>query len=301
MGRRLENPWRIPLVGIVLLLLPQPISAGSISLGSIGVSAARETKKFLPLANYLARYLQAEGVQQGKVVVAKTIPEMAALMRNRKVDLYIDSPFPVVAVSRLSGSRLFLRRWKKGASDYRSAIFARQDSGFVGLEDLKGKMIVFKEPHSSSGYFLPKMAIAAKKLKLSMKKEASDSVGPHEVGYVFSYDDENTLVWVLRRKVSAGATDDQSFKSYAKGNLGTLKVIHETFPIPRQIAAYRADLDPKLVARIREILINMDQMPMGRKALQAFERTTKFDELPDQAIAPVLKERRFVDAEFGIK
>src|SRR3989304_5486188 len=101
-----------------------------------------------------ARAVQAEGGDQGKVVVAKGIPEMAQFLKHGKIDLYIDSPYPALAVSRLSGSKLFLRRWKKGISEYRSVIFAKAASRIARLEDLKGKIIAFEEEFSNSVHFV---------------------------------------------------------------------------------------------------------------------------------------------------
>jgi hypothetical protein len=45
----------------------------------------------------------------------------------------------------------------------------------------------------------------------------------------------------------------------------------------------------------------MDQSEGGKKALQDFERTTKFDELPDQSMAYLLKLQKSVDSELGLK
>jgi phosphonate transport system substrate-binding protein len=77
-------------------------------------------------------------------------------------------------------------------------------------------------------------------------------VDPDELGYVFSYDDESTVVWVLKDKVAAEAIDNHRFPKKAKGKLDQLKIIHETFSIPRQVVSYRADLPSQLVARIKE-------------------------------------------------
>jgi phosphonate transport system substrate-binding protein len=283
-----------------MLLVPQVMWAGALHIGSISSEPRDEIKRFLPLAHYLAQQLQSEGIDHGDVVVAESIPRMATLLQEGRVDLYLDSPYPVIAVSHLAGSQLLLRRWKKGVGEYHTVIFARQESGVSQLEDLKGKMIAFEKPDSSSGYFLPKMVLVQKGLKLVPKREAADPVGPDEVGYVLSHLDETTMVWVLRRKVSAGAMDNQSYLKEAKGNLNSLKSIYETFSIPRHIVSYRADLPPKLVARIKEILLKMDQSEEGRKALQEFERTVKFDEIPDQAMAPLLKSMKFIETELGL-
>jgi phosphonate transport system substrate-binding protein len=283
------------------LLFGQPAWAAPINIGSVSTEPAAEIKKFLPFANYLGKELQSEGIDRGKVVVAKNISQMAALLREGKVDLYIDSPFPVLAASHLSGSKILLRRWKKGAAEYRSVIFARKDSGINRLEDLKGKMVAFQESFSSTAYFLPKVILLQKGLKLSAKMDPTETVAPGEVGYVFSQADENTILWVLRKRVMAGATDEQSYEKEARGNLDSLKVIEISYSLPRHVVSYRADLPPKLIARIKEILIGMDQSEEGRKVLKEFESTTKFDELSDQAMAPLLKSVKLIHAELGMK
>jgi phosphonate transport system substrate-binding protein len=108
-------------------------------------------------------------------------------------------------------------------------------------------------------------------------------------------------VWVLRGKVSAGAMDDHRFPIEAMGNLKSLKIIHETFAIPRHIVSSRTDLSAPLVARIKETLLQMDQAGEGKKVLQTFEGTTKFDEIPEQAIHLLSQVIPFIDAEFGLR
>src|SRR5919202_4430582 len=201
---------------ILVLFVPQVMWAGALHIGSISSEPRDEMKRFLPLAHYLAQQLQSEGIDHGEVVVADSIPRMAALLQEGKGDLYLDSPYPVVAVSRLAGSQLLLRRWKRGVGEYHTVIFARQESGVSRLEDLKGKIIALERPFSTTGYFLPKMVLVQKGLHVVPKREATDPVGPDEVGYVFSGSDESTMVLVMRGKVQAGAVDNPSFVREAR-------------------------------------------------------------------------------------
>lgn len=283
-----------------VLLLPQLACAGSFKLGSIGTSPVSEVKKFLPLATYLAQQLQAEGIDQGKVVVAESIPAMSSLLQTRQVDLYIDSLFPSLAVSRLSGSKLLLRRWKMGQSEYRSVIFARKDGGVARLEDLKGKVIAFEEPFSSTGYFFPKVDLLKMKFRLTLKRPGSDPVKTDDVGYIFSHGDTNTIFLVLNGGVAAGAVDDQKYLGLAK-NLDSFKIVHETASFPRQIASYRADLPATLVTRVKEILLSMHQSKEGGKVLREFESTTKFDEIPVQALDLAAGLTKYIDAELKLQ
>ncbi len=282
------------------LLLPRLACAGSFKLGSISISPVVETRKFWPLASYLARELQSEGIDEGKVVVAESIPAMSWFLQTREADLYIDSVFPSVAVSRLSGSKLLLQRWKKGKSDYQSIIFTRKDSGIARLEDLKGKVIAFEEPFSSTGYFFPKMALLKIGFRMTPKRQGSDPVKSDEVGYIFSHGDSNTILSVLNGVVAAGASDSQKYLAVAK-NVDSFKVIHETVSIPRHIVSYRADLPPKLVTRVKEVLLNMNRTDEGKQALQAFESTTKFNEIPVRDMDFMAGLRKLVDAELKLQ
>jgi phosphonate transport system substrate-binding protein len=293
--------WGIIVSVVTVLLLPQTISAETIRIGDIGKHPAAQIKRFAPFTGYLAKQLESEGITDGKVVVVKSISEMANSMRERKVDLFIDSSYPVLAVKRLADIKFLLRRWKKGQADYHGVIFVRKDSGIARVEDLKGKTVAFEEPFSTITYFVPKMALVEKGLRLVQKKDASDPVVPDEVGYVFVGDDPNSLFWVLKERATAGVMNNQNYLNYGKGYLDSLKIIQETFALPRQVVTYRADLDPKLVARIKEILIQMDQSEEGRKALKDFEGTTKFDEISDQDMLSLSKLQKFIDTELGMR
>ena len=286
--------WLWGLV-VFLWLVPYPALARPLIIGSVGDDQASEIKKFLPFARYLAKQLQSAEIDDDKVAVAKDFSQMAAMLRDGKVDLYIDSPFPAVAASRLSGSKFLLRRWKKGVGEYHSVIFVRKDSGINQMEELKGKQIAFESPSSSSGYFLPKLAMTQAGLKLVGQKNPS----PNEVAYLFSEEDENTMWWVIKGKVTAGAMDQANFEQEAKGEIGQLKILHKTFSIPRQIVSHRADLSEPLVAKIKQVLTQMDKSEEGKKTLQAFERTAKFDELTAQSMAPLVQQHKLIDAELG--
>jgi phosphonate transport system substrate-binding protein len=289
------------LIGLAFFLLAEVSFGESINIGTVGTVPTDEIKNYLPFANYLARQLQSEGYDRGKVVVARSIPEMVNFLREGKVDLYIDSPFPIVAASRLSGSKFLALREKHGLKEYRSIIFVRRDSGILRLQDLNGKVIAFKEPFSSSAYFVPKIIMVQQGLKLVLKKGAADPVAPGEVGYVFTNDNENTLAWVRGKKAAAGALDNQVYDNEARANLDTLQVLHQSFSFPRHIVSHRASLTHELVEKIKLALFQMHRSEEGKKALDDFQKTSRFDEVPSQALAPFLNAAKLIDAEFAIK
>lgn len=276
--------------------------AAPLVIGSVSHEPADEIRKFQPLADYLARHLAEFGVDQGKVVVVGGMKEMAQRLGSGEVDVYIDSAFPSLVVSRLADSRILLRRWKKGRAEYRSVIFVRNDSPVQTLNDLPGKVIAFEEPYSTSGYFLPKSALQQAGLKLNEQADTGAPVKAGEAGYVFAMDDANTPVWVLRGKVAAGAMDDASFARLPPQHRDNLRVVLQTAALPRHLVSVRKGLDPGLVSGIKAVLLAMEHSEEGRQALQKFEMTTRFDELPggqEKALAPLLVLTKEIEREIG--
>jgi phosphonate transport system substrate-binding protein len=283
------------------LISPSSGSAEPLVIGSVHHEVAAEIKKFLPIADYLGKHLQSEGVNEAKIVVAKDVFQMGALLRERKVDVYIDSSIASVGANLISGSKFLLRRWKRGQAEYRSVIYKRKETNLRRVGDLKGHILAFEEPFSSSGYFIPKIALLQEGLKLVPNPDSTKPINPQEIGYVFSLHDENTVAWVLRGKVNAGATDDYTYQKQTHRYPNSLEVIHTTSSFPRHLVSYRADLAPRLVTKIKEILMQMDQSQEGRSALKEFEHTTKFDELPSSSTAQLENVRKFVEAELRLR
>jgi phosphonate transport system substrate-binding protein len=284
-------------VFLAVLLLPHVLTAGTIHIGTTSQTPSQEVKTFLPLATYLGKELRAEGIAGAQVVVGRNLSESAKLLRDARIDLYIDSPVPSLAMSHLSGSKLLVRRWKKGVGEYHSIIFTRADSGIDRLENLNQKILGFEAPYSSSAFFLPKIVLLQKGFKLTATDDPSGRVERGRVGYTFTGDEENTMVWVLRGKVSAGVLDNQAYAKLAKDNLDQLRIIYRTFSIPRHLVSHRASLPPRVVTRIKEILIRMDQSAEGNKWLHDFEQTTKFDEIPVPLMAPIRRSWKLIEAD----
>ena len=286
------------IIGIVTIsLAPHGLGAETLRIGSTHNQPVDEIRRFLPLASYLEKRLKADGITQVQVVVSGTLREAAKHLREGTLDLYIDSPFPSLALSQLSGSKFLARRWKKGVAEYHTVIFARKDGGVSRLDDLKQKILGFETNYSSSGYFFPKMVLLQQGFKLVPLANPADPVERGKIGYVFTGDDENTLLWVVRGKVSVGALDDQAYLRDGRDELDKLQVVYRSFSIPRQIVSHRASLAPRLVARIKETLVKMDQSQEGNGALRGFEKTTKFDEIPAAAMTPLREGWKFIEAE----
>ena len=280
-----------PTFGLIVLLLsvvPQAAAAGqpsekvkTISLGFVSQKPAAEIEEhFGDFVRYVARKLSSTSAIEGRVVVAPTVLQLAKLLEEKKVDFYMDSPYPTYLINRQGSALLLLRRWKGGMVEYRGILFTKRDGGTTRLEELRGKIIAFEDPGSTSGYFLPKVFLLRKGFRLTEKPGLEAKVASTEVGYIFTYSTRKIVDLVLSNKVAAGAFSNDDYDRLDEKGRAEIAMLAETAMFPRNLVSIRKDLDPTLAKRLKEILLAMHQDEEGRKILEKTDNTTKFDLLP---------------------
>ncbi len=261
---------------------PELQQQNTISIGTISDDAAETIKTFQPAADYLAAKLSNNQTKyNGKVVVANSIENISNLLIENKLDLYIDSPITTVLVSRKTGSKPFLRRWKEGVAQYHSLFFVKKESSIETIDDIVGKTIAFEDPASTSGYLMPKAYLAQKGINMSQ------SPGQNHIRFVFSGSEKNTPLWVIEGKADAGVINNADFEKLPGSMRDQLKVIDRTIDVPRHVVSYRSGSDPFLVEKIKKIFLNMDKDPEGIEILNKTENTKKFDGFSEYMIINV--------------
>ena len=274
---------------LTLLALPGLTNAGTkaetntrtLTIGSLSDTPDSEIALFLPLATYLAIGLTEFDIDKGKVRITRTHEQMADLMKQGKVDLFIDSSVSALKMQRLGAGEFFLRRWKKGIAEYQSVIFTVASSPLEQISDLAGQTIGFEEPFSSSGYLLPASEIRNHNLALTKDQIITDS---SSVDSRFTGADENTLMWVLHGRLDAGAMAGHKLAKLAGPLISDIKIIHTSANIPYHVMLTRPDLPSPLQAAIKQRLMTMEMDIVGQRVLKGFERTSRFDEIPGEAI-----------------
>lgn len=280
---------------------PEPIEARAIVLGDISDDPAEVIDGTQPLADYLAAQLGDFGITEGDVRVVASTDEMAELLANGEVDLYFDSTYPATLISDKAGARIILRRWRFGVEEYESVIFASVNSGITSIDQLPGHMVAMDAPYSTSGFLLPSVYLMEHGLKLTGKKSASEPVGKDEIGFVFSYDDENTLQWVLSGLTAAGVTDDYQFDvGFPREAVEQFVELARTEKTPRQVAVIRSGLDEDLVAAIIRVLTTMHETEAGQAALEPFQ-TSRFDEFPEGIESATARMREMMELVQGLQ
>jgi phosphonate transport system substrate-binding protein len=194
----------------------------------------------------------------------------------------MESPYSTYIVNNVHGAaKLLLRRWQRGKAEYQSLIFTKRNSGINRLEDLRGKIIAFENPESTSGHFLPKFFLLRSGFKLSEKPNVEAKVLPEEIGYLFANSQKGLVDLVLTDRVAAGAFSDDDYARLDQKRRSDIVVVAETERMPRHLVSVRKDMAPELAERLGEILRSMAEDDEGRRILQKTGDTTKFDLLPE--------------------
>jgi len=273
--------FAVHLIGNAGGQTPRVRSEPSLSLGIVSQKPQEAVEeRFQDFVNYLAQRLSRTSESKGRIVVAPTAVQLTKLLEEKKVDFYMESPYPTYLVNRLGVARVLLRRWKGGVAEYKSIIFTRTDSGITRLEDLLGKIIVFEDPGSTSAYLLPKVLLINKGFMVAEKSSFEATVSPKEIGYLFAGSERNIVTWVLSKKAAAGAFSNDDLAKLDEKRKAEFFILAETKMFPRHLLSVRKDLDPVLVKRLQDILLSMHQDEQGRRILQKTDNTTQFDLLP---------------------
>ena len=263
------------------------VEAKTITLGIVSPTNQKQIEEhFRAFTLYVAKKLSAAPPIEGRVVVAPTQSGLANLMIERKVDFYMESPYPTYLINNVYGAgKLLLRRWKGGMAEYYAVVFTSKGGEIKRLEDLRGKIIAFEDPGSTSGHFLPKFLLSRKGFKLSEKTKIEPNVPAGEIGYIFAYSQKKLADLVLTKQVAAGAFSNDDYATLDEKKKSEITILAETDRLPRHLVSVRKDLPPGLADRLEKILLSMDKDPEGRRILKKTDGTTKFDALPGGELA----------------
>ena len=247
----------------------------TISIGTIHRDSVKMTKRYQPLADYLAEQLSSENkIYKGIVHIDASEKDM---INHRHMDLFFDSPLIGMKVAQQAEMEPLLLSWKEGVRDYHSVFIVPNDSE-ITVDKLDGKTIVFEDEESTSGYLLP----------LTYLENLGYDIESEGINYVFSEDDENTPIWVLEGKGDIGVVSNLDFEDTPFNIQKELKIIESTDSLPRQLVLIKSEMELKL--EIKEILLEMNDSERGKEIIDKISHTSQFSEIDfEKDIVPIEK------------
>ena len=262
-----------------------------LTLGKATDKVSEKQREFEPIIDYLASKLKDVGIEKGEVILAGNNNNATIIksLKEGRVDIILDTPFAAFLYKAEVSATPILLAWRNRMSEYSSFVFVRRDSGIRRMEDLKGKIIAFEDPVSTSAYLLPKCSMKIKGLDLVELDHFDSSVPPGKIGYIFSGSELNISSWVYYNKVAAGALSNLDWvnsRENPEAYREEFEIIYETQKVPGMFVIVRAGLEKKLVDRIKEELLKMDKSKEGREALKP-RQINRFVEITKEVLKPI--------------
>ena len=292
--------FRFVLATLAMLLAGTRIGAAQVAappaaapqevlvLGRISDDPKQHYEALRPLLDYVVPRMKDVGIREGRILMARDAQQMMSYLRRHRVDWLTDTPAMAVAYRERAGAEILLSTERGGGDLYHTVFFVRRDSGIRTLQDLRGRSIAFQNLYSTSSYVAPAAELLNAGLRLDLLLSPMDRPEPDSVGYLFARSESNISTWVHKRLVDAGAfanLDWNDLHRLPESFREDLMVIHETAPFPRAVEVVRPGMDPRVQARLREVLLAARDDPEARLPLLAFFGTNGFKPLDGEAIA----------------
>jgi phosphonate transport system substrate-binding protein len=275
-------------------------SAETLILGTVGKDVKAEMKEHEGLAAYLQQQLASAGVDKVDITVLSTAAKMTDALKTGAVQLYFESPLVAAKVGRDSGAVPLVRRWRKGVAEYWSEIVVLNDAPIQSLNDLRGRVIAFDDPDSTSGHLLPRAMLREQGLGVEILKRPTDPLDPTKVGGVFTLSDKASIMMLFDGRVAAIATDPQYMARIESERPGAVRSIGRSVTVPRHVVMRAAAMPEPKAQRVAEVFMAMGQSEEGRKVLSTFGKTDRFDAFPqgiEATFAPLYTQLRLLEAE----
>lgn len=252
------------------------------------VISPRETfnSRYRDLLDYIGREL---GLPV-ELVQGKTYAEINDMVRAGDVTFAFVCTNPYLQGKDDFGMELLAAPEVNGETTYYSYLVVRADSSFGSLADLRDRTFAFSDPLSNSGRLVPVY-------QLAIMGETPESFFSRSI---FTYAHDNSIKAVAENLVDAAAVDSLVYDYWVKTGsefTSKTKVVEKWGPFGINPVVVRPGLDPALKARLREVLLGMDEDAAGREILSSLF-INRFV-VPDERIYDSVRDMREVVASTG--
>ena len=259
--------------------------ASVLVLGRVSDDPKSHYDQLKPLLDYVVPRMANVGIRSGRILMARDLQQMTSYLRRGQVDWINETAGNAGLLERRGVAESFLVTEREGATRYHSVFFVRRDSPVRTLADLAGRSVAFQNPYSTSAYYLPAAELLDKGMKLEVLLSPMDKPAPGAVGYLFARTELNITTWVHKRLVDAGvfsnldwANPQRMPPSFAQD----FRIVGVTDDVPRALMLTRKGMDPRVEARLREVLMEASTDPDAGEVLRRFIATSRFVPIADE-------------------
>jgi len=201
----------------------------------------------------LMDYLSAKTGKQFKIKYAETYEETQYYLASGLVSFAAIGPVSYVIAKEKYGGiiPLVVGLDSNGSSTYRAVIFTRPDSDIMKIEDLKNRSFAFGSFYSTQGHLIPRIMLEKAGIKIRDLKR-----------YAYFGSHQACAQAVISGLFDAGGMQDTL--AYRLESEGLIRIIAVSEPYPRSMIAANKNVDPELLEKVKQALIELD--PLGKDA-----------------------------------
>lgn len=196
--------------------------------------------RFDPLARYLSGRI-------GRPVRVEVSPGYEAQIRrigkNEADVAFLGSASFVLMTERYGEKPILARMEVRGRASFHGYIAVRRDSPVSGLAGLAGKRMAFGDPHSTTGFLVPRSMLHQAGVPLRSLAGWEHLVSHNDV-----------VLGVLMGTFDAGAVKDEVFEAYRDRGL---RALAQSPPISEYLFVTRSTLPLATVVALREAMLGL--------------------------------------------
>lgn len=264
---------------------PPVDDASVLVLGRVSDDPKAHYDQLKPLLDYVIPRMASVGIRSGRILMAKDLQQMSSYLRRGRVDWINETAGHAALLEHRGVAHSFLISEREGATRYHSLFFVRRDSPVQSLKDLAGRSVAFQSPYSTSAYYLPASQLLDEGESLELLLSPMDKPAPDRVGYVFARTELNITTWVHKRLVDAGVLSNLDWINPSRMPptfAQDFRVVGRTQDVPRALMLARSGMDPRVQARLQEVLLEAAQDPEAGEVLRRFMDTVRFVPITDE-------------------
>jgi len=273
-----------PLFAILVLFFATTIhtNASTLVLAQLSERPKKDYKELRPMVTYMAEQLSSVGITGGEVRLFRDMDKLIVAINRGEVHWVTETAKSTAIIVNRTPSNVLLSKWKNNQKSYSSFLYTRHDSDIKSIEHLVGRVIAFENEDSFSSAFIPRALIEERGLALQKLDHIRATPDNDKVGYVFSRNEKNNILWTAKGLVDAGVVNDGDWENKDRLPLSLkskLRVFHRSEKFPRAFEITTFALPKPVSALLKQKLLAMAENN-ERDVLLRYENSTGFSELP---------------------
>jgi len=262
----MKKQWILFIILVAALALVLAGCGGKAKLGTednpivMSFVPSGDTQEIIASGDKLAKMVADK---TGLVIHANVGTDFAAVRESMgagKAHIGWLNTFNYVLAHEKYGVDVALVTVRYGSTSYKGQIIVRADSGIKSLQDLKGKVMCWVDPNSTSGYIVPRILLKANGIDPDKDFAKTIEAGSHN----------NVVIQVYNGECDAGATYVDARSSVEK-DIPDVKekvvVLETTSDIPNDNVSFIKDFPADMRKQIVDALLEIANTEEGKQAL----------------------------------